>query len=112
MKKDFASIKNHIWDESANNPIESVKSLNITLLGFHIQLKTLQETLGVDCIPKEKLANKLNVDIPTPSMKADTLLNLLDRINVQLETKSQINKISNIMKWPENAVQFIVEKNP
>ena len=62
LKKDLTSIKNLICDGSTDNPTESVKSRDITLSGLQFQIKTLQETLGVDCIPKEKLANNLNVD--------------------------------------------------
>lgn len=71
----------------------------------------LQETLGVDCIPKEKLAKNVTISIGIPSVKADKLLNILSSIDVQPGTKTQINKIFNIMKWSNNATKMIAKNN-
>ena len=100
LKEDFELVKKQICDESSNNPTYSVKFVDTTLSGFHVQIKTLQDILGLDCIPKKKIA---------PSVKADSLRKFLYEINVALETESQINNISNIMKWPDNAVEFITK---
>ena len=100
LKEDFTLVKNQICDESSNKPTESIKSVDTTLSGFHVQIKTLQDILGLHCIPKKIIA---------PSVKAGSLRKFLNKINVELETESQINNISNIMKWPDNAVEFITK---